>query len=228
MYPFASRMGGVDEALDDDVIDDGAAGVWCKGSGDELLTAVACVAFVFDEMVDDEEEDDGKICSALLPFSDAGPVWSSIMRPTPKCLILFCCQPRRFSGKRKREKIENFHHKNNFFFCWRRSKINIHTRTLQAIILAFVSLTRSPSTQKMDENICKWDVCVQKLSWKQFYPNTQFSNTKHQPRKHFVPLFSFPARADGFFGVFVNDNGIQQNASSAFESSGKHVERARR
>lgn len=26
-YPFTSRIGGVDEALDDDVIDDGAAGV---------------------------------------------------------------------------------------------------------------------------------------------------------------------------------------------------------
>lgn len=78
-------MGGVDEALDDDVIDDGAAGVWCNRSGDELLSAVAVAAFVFvfEEIVDDEDEDDGKICSALLPFSDAGPVWSSIMRLTP-------------------------------------------------------------------------------------------------------------------------------------------------
>jgi hypothetical protein len=58
-------MGGVeDDALDDDVIDDGAAGVRCCGSGDELLTAVAVAAFVFDEMVDDEDEDDGKMCSA--------------------------------------------------------------------------------------------------------------------------------------------------------------------
>lgn len=75
-------MGGVDEALDDDVIDDGAAGVWCSGSGDELLMAVAVAALVVDDIVDDEDEDDGKICSALLPFSDAGPVWSSIMRLT--------------------------------------------------------------------------------------------------------------------------------------------------
>lgn len=75
-------MGGVDEALDDDVIDDGAAGVWCNGSGDELLCAVAAFVFVFEEIVEDDEEDDGKICSALLPFSDAGPVWSSIMRLT--------------------------------------------------------------------------------------------------------------------------------------------------
>lgn len=75
-------MGGVDEALDDDVIDDGAAGVWCNGSGDELLCAVVAFVFVFEEIVEDEEEDDGKICSALLPFSDAGPVWSSIMRLT--------------------------------------------------------------------------------------------------------------------------------------------------
>ncbi|CRK97964.1 CLUMA_CG011336, isoform A [Clunio marinus] len=54
-------MGGVDEALDDDVIDDGAAGVWC--SGDELLSAVAVAvaAFVFDEIVDEEDEDDGKL-----------------------------------------------------------------------------------------------------------------------------------------------------------------------
>ena len=72
-------MGGVDEALDDDVIDDGAAGAWwSNGSGDELLIAVA--AFVFDDIVDDDEEEDGKICSAWLPFNDAGPVWSSIMR----------------------------------------------------------------------------------------------------------------------------------------------------
>lgn len=69
-------MGGVDEALDDDVIDDGAAGVRCNGSGDELLSAVAVAAFVFvlEEIVDDDDEDDGKICSALLPFNDAGPV----------------------------------------------------------------------------------------------------------------------------------------------------------
>lgn len=82
-YAFTSRIGGVDEALDDDVIDDGAAGVWRSGSGDELLIAVDVAAFVFDDIVDDEDEDDGKICSALLPFSDAGPVWSSIMRLTP-------------------------------------------------------------------------------------------------------------------------------------------------
>lgn len=75
-------MGGVDEALDDDVIDGGAAGVWCNGGCDELLIAVAVAALVVDEIVDDEDEDDGKICSALLPFSDAGPVWSSIMRLT--------------------------------------------------------------------------------------------------------------------------------------------------
>lgn len=77
-------MGGVDEALDDDVIDDGAAGVWCNGSGDELLSAWAVAAFVFvlEEMVEDDDEDDGKMCSALQPFSDAGPVWSSIMRLT--------------------------------------------------------------------------------------------------------------------------------------------------
>lgn len=76
-------MGGVDEALDDDVIDDGAAGVWCNGSCDELLMVVVAVAaFVLDEIVDDDEEDDGKICSVLLPFSDAGPVWSSIMQST--------------------------------------------------------------------------------------------------------------------------------------------------
>lgn len=81
-YPFTSRIGGVDEALDDDVIDDGAAGVWCNGSCDGLLMAVAVPALVVEEMVEDEEEDDGKICSALLPFSDAGPVWSSIMRLT--------------------------------------------------------------------------------------------------------------------------------------------------
>lgn len=36
--------------------------------------AVAVPALVVEEMVEDEEEDDGKICSALLPFSDAGPV----------------------------------------------------------------------------------------------------------------------------------------------------------
>lgn len=81
-YAFTSRIGGVDEALDDDVIDDGAAGVWWSRSGDELLIAVAAAALVFDEIVDEEDEDDGKICSALLPFSDAGPVWSSIMRLT--------------------------------------------------------------------------------------------------------------------------------------------------
>jgi hypothetical protein len=70
-------MGGVDEALDDDVIDDGAAGVRCNGSGDELLSTVADAAFVFvfvEEIVDDDDEDEGKICSALLPLSDAGPV----------------------------------------------------------------------------------------------------------------------------------------------------------
>lgn len=44
--------------------------------------AVAVAALVVDDIVDDEDEDDGKICSALLPFSDAGPVWSSIMRLT--------------------------------------------------------------------------------------------------------------------------------------------------
>lgn len=63
-YPLPSRIGGVDEALEEDVIDDGAAGVWCNGSGDELFTAVAVAVFVFDEMVDEEEDDDGKRCSA--------------------------------------------------------------------------------------------------------------------------------------------------------------------
>lgn len=78
-------MGGVDEALDDEVIDDGAAGVWCKvWSCDELLMAVtvAVAAFVLDDIVDDDDEDDGRICSALLPLNEAGPVWSSIMRLT--------------------------------------------------------------------------------------------------------------------------------------------------
>lgn len=76
-------MGGVDEALDDDVIDDGAAGVWFNvGSCDELLMAVAVAAFVLEEIVDDDEDDDGKMCSALLPLNEAGPVWSSIMRLT--------------------------------------------------------------------------------------------------------------------------------------------------
>lgn len=70
-YPFTSRIGGVDEALDDDVIDDGAGG-WCNGN-DVLLIAVAVAVFVFDEIVDDDEE--------LLPLSDAE-VWSSIMQLT--------------------------------------------------------------------------------------------------------------------------------------------------
>jgi hypothetical protein len=66
-------MGGVDEALDDDVIDDGAGGRWCAdGGNDELLIAVAVAVFVLDDIVDDDEE--------LLPLSDAGPVCRSIMR----------------------------------------------------------------------------------------------------------------------------------------------------
>lgn len=64
-------MGGVDEALDDDVIDDGAGGCCCNGN-DELLIAVAVAVFVLDDIVEDDEE--------LLPLSDAGPVWRSIMR----------------------------------------------------------------------------------------------------------------------------------------------------
>jgi hypothetical protein len=75
-------MGGVEEALDDDVIDDGAAGVWCEGSGDELLCAVAVapLELMFEDIVEDDEDDDGKIWSAWLPLSDTGPfVWSSIM-----------------------------------------------------------------------------------------------------------------------------------------------------
>lgn len=75
-YPLTS------EALDDDVIDDGAAGVWCSGSGDELLMAVAVAAFVLEDIVDDDEDEEGKMCSAWLPFRDAGPVWRSIMRRT--------------------------------------------------------------------------------------------------------------------------------------------------
>lgn len=39
-----------------------------------IAVAVAAAVFVLDEIVDDEEDDDGKICSTLLPFSDAGPV----------------------------------------------------------------------------------------------------------------------------------------------------------
>lgn len=39
-----------------------------------MAVAVAVAAFVLDEIVDDEDDDDGKICSTLLPFSDAGPV----------------------------------------------------------------------------------------------------------------------------------------------------------
>lgn len=73
-YPLTS------EALDDDVIDDGAAGVWCSGSGDELLMAVAAAAFVLEDIVDDDEDEEGKMCSAWLPFRDAGPVWRSILR----------------------------------------------------------------------------------------------------------------------------------------------------
>lgn len=47
------------------MIDDGAAGVWCNcGSGDELFTAAAVAVFVFEEMVDEEDDDDGKRCSA--------------------------------------------------------------------------------------------------------------------------------------------------------------------
>lgn len=77
-------MGGVDEALDDDVIDDGAGG-WCNGTGDELLIAVpiAAVFVVLDEIVEDDEDDDGNMCSALLLFNDAGPVWRSIMQHPP-------------------------------------------------------------------------------------------------------------------------------------------------
>lgn len=41
------------------MIDDGAV-VWCNGSVDELAVA----AFVFDEIVDEEDDDDGKRCSA--------------------------------------------------------------------------------------------------------------------------------------------------------------------
>lgn len=78
-------MGGVEEALDDDVIDDGAAGVWCEGSGDELLCAVAVapLELMFDDIVEDDDEDDGKMWSAWLPLmSDTGPfVWSSILWP---------------------------------------------------------------------------------------------------------------------------------------------------
>lgn len=54
------------------MIDDGAGG-WCTGK-DVLQIAVAVAVFVLDEIVDDDEE--------LLPFSDAGPVWSSIMQLT--------------------------------------------------------------------------------------------------------------------------------------------------
>lgn len=69
-------MGGVDEALDEDVIDDGAGGCWCDGN-DEWLIAVAAGVLVLDEIVEDDEE--------LLPLSDAGPVWSSIMRTHSEC-----------------------------------------------------------------------------------------------------------------------------------------------
>lgn len=70
-------MGGVDEALEDDVIDDGA-GEWWSANGDEC--AMAAVAFVFEEIVDDDEEEDCKRCSGAQLVSDAGPVCRSIMQ----------------------------------------------------------------------------------------------------------------------------------------------------
>lgn len=70
-------MGGVDEALEDDVIDDGAGG-WWSANGDEC--AMAAVAFVFEDIVDEDEEDDCKRCSGAQFVSDAGPVCRSIMQ----------------------------------------------------------------------------------------------------------------------------------------------------
>lgn len=94
--------------------------------------AVAVAALVVDDIVDDEDEDDGKICSALLPFSDAGPVWSSIMRLT-------------ISAKKKKKKLRKAFGQSSPF---EGLEINIHTS----------SITSHYSCQRMETHAN--EICV--------------------------------------------------------------------
>jgi hypothetical protein len=56
-------MGGVDDALDEEVIEEGAGGCgsWCACGAIAVV-----VAGVVDDIVEDDEDDDWNRCSALL------------------------------------------------------------------------------------------------------------------------------------------------------------------